>query len=226
MSGITMKNPAHIRKVSASSAHRPRHSSPRGFLFARRTITVVIRLQLSLSSTDAGSMIPATRFSRCLPICVSTRRAPDTRTRHPNAIFVLLPFPDRDVALVGRAGIVGAGPNEAIVGSLFTNMGDPASDTTERKGRREEVGRDAEREPAGGGVEVHVRRQALTVGNDRGDSIGSSEVTTITRMRRKLFRQDAKQRHTGIAAAIDGVAETWNAFARIEAPDDVSGGII
>src|SRR5215203_2114289 len=117
MSGITMKNPAHIRKVSASSAHRPRHSSPRGFLFACRTITVVVRFQLSLSSTDAGSMIPATRFSRCLPIHVSTRRAPDPRTRHPNLIFVLLPFPDRDVALVGRAGVVGTGPNKTVVGN-------------------------------------------------------------------------------------------------------------
>src|SRR6202049_2483905 len=109
-------------------------------------------------------------------------------------------------------------PYQPIVCVLLHDMGRPAGHPADREDRGEQVGRDAEVVVDAGGVEVHVRVQAL-LGEDRTPHLARHPVVRVVTGCLRQFRGQLTQvGGTRVLGLVDTVPEAHDLLARAAAP--------
>src|SRR5271155_201125 len=119
-----------------------------------------------------------------------------------------LAFSDRDIRRrIGRAGIVSARTDEAVVVVLLDDVGGPAGDAADGEDGSEEVDVDAEGGVGGGRVEVDVRVELLLLLDVELNLAGHVEPLGIARGFAEFFGHAAEVSGAGIFGVVDAVAE-------------------
>ena len=124
-----------------------------------------------------------------------------------------LAFSDGDVGRgVGRAGVVGARTDEAVVVVLLDDVGGPAGDAADGEDGSEEVDVDAERGVGGGGVEVDVGVELLLLLDEELDLAGHVEPLGVAGGFAEFFGHAAEVGRAGIFGVVDAMAEAGDFF--------------
>src|SRR5688572_12667433 len=122
--------------------------------------------------------------------------------------FFALALVERDPGLrVRRSGVIGAGPDQAVVRVLLEDVRGPSRDATHRKNRRIQIDRNTHRVVRRRGIEVDVRIELLLTAYEGLDPLRHLEPLGVARLLAKLLRHPPQVGCARIFGAVHAMAE-------------------
>src|SRR5438445_569373 len=207
MNSVSVRRQARLRAAITLPLVSPRvEVSGYGYGKRSRNSPVPSLEPVSVTTRRKGSVV-VLRLSRQARVCASPLKTAITRLTRGAARTASLALVDRDVRDVRRAGVLGARPDQPVVGVLLHHVGRPTDDTAHREDRRELVGRDPHRRVRGSGVEVDVREDLLLLAHDADDRVQDLDGTGVAGLLAELLGQPMQVLGPRVFHAVDPLAE-------------------